>query len=355
MTSRPTISGHAAVRAALRDTETYSSDLQGDADVRDYRQIPLEVDPPSHHSYREALAPMFVKPRIESLVPNFQRNAIRILDEYEAAGGGDFIRDVALNYVVTCLGDIFNRPQDVAEWMSWGAAVWEADGNGRSGDRLHEYLRRVFDEAQTSDVDDVWTFIAQLHINEQPMTFEQFMGIGSVSLAGGRDTVVKLITGSTWHLITSSTNRAMLLSGEVEMKKAIQELLRYFTPLPGMLRVPPEQQSLSDVERNPDTFTEISFLSANFDETVFAAPDVIDFTRARIPHVAFGFGPHTCIGNAIAEIETEVLLSELVGRLDAWSLVADPEIEWTDVSGYRFPNAFHTMQCSVVSPAKTEV
>ena len=59
------ITGHKSVREALRNTEKYSSDLQGDADVRDYRQIPLEVDPPRHHLYRAALAPYFVKPTID--------------------------------------------------------------------------------------------------------------------------------------------------------------------------------------------------------------------------------------------------------------------------------------------------
>ena len=59
------IKGHKAVRDALRDTQTYSSDLQGDSDVRTYRQLPLEVDPPRHHLFRSALAPIFVKPAIE--------------------------------------------------------------------------------------------------------------------------------------------------------------------------------------------------------------------------------------------------------------------------------------------------
>ena len=66
------ISGHKAVRQALRDTGTYSSDLQGDADVREYRQLPLEVDPPRHHLFRTALAPYFVKPAIEKFIPEFE-------------------------------------------------------------------------------------------------------------------------------------------------------------------------------------------------------------------------------------------------------------------------------------------
>ena len=66
------VTGHANVRSAARDTENYSSDLQGDRDVRTYRQIPLEIDPPRHHLFRTALSPLFVKPRIESMIPEFE-------------------------------------------------------------------------------------------------------------------------------------------------------------------------------------------------------------------------------------------------------------------------------------------
>ena len=77
-----TIVGHKAVREALRDTQTYSSDLQGDSDVRDYRQLPLEVDPPRHHLYRVALAPYFVKPTIELLVPQFREYTENLITDF---------------------------------------------------------------------------------------------------------------------------------------------------------------------------------------------------------------------------------------------------------------------------------
>ena len=285
--------GHAAVRAALRDTDTYSSNLQGDADVRDYRQIPLEVDPPDHHLFRTALSPIFVKPRIDSMRPQFAGIANRILDEFEQRGGGDFISDVALRYVVSCLGEIFGRPQDVEEWLSWGAGVWETDGPERSGDQLHNYLARVYEEVEAQPGDDAWSLIADIHINGSRITYEQFKGIGSVSLAGGRDTVVKLLTGATWHLLLTPADADALTTGAVSLTTAIQELLRYLTPLPSMARVLPDQQSIPDDERDPSKYASVEFVSANFDATVFPAPDVIDFTRTRISHLAFGFGPHT--------------------------------------------------------------
>ena len=337
------IRGHAAVREALRNTDFYSSDLQGDADVRDYRQLPLEVDPPIHHAYRAALSPLFVKPKIESLAPQFADIASELIHSFEKRGGGNFLDDIALRYVVTCLGVIFDRPQDVDEWISWGAGVWDTETGERSGANLHGYLERVFEESAHSNANDVWTFVRAIEINGKPLTFEQFKGIGSVCLAGGRDTVVKLISGSVWHLLQDHNNLELLQSKEVQIREAIPELLRYLTPLPGMLRVTPDQQPLEDSARAPEQFTEISFASANFDETVFSHPDTIDLKRGRVPHMAFGFGPHTCIGNAIAEIETEVILTQLLDKLPQWKFASEPEIQWLSVGQYQFPGHFASL------------
>lgn len=340
------IQGHKNVRSALRDTEQYSSDLQGDADVRNYRQIPLEVDPPKHHAYRSALSPLFVRPKIQSLEPEFRQIAQTVITDFEAKSGGDFVSDVALKYVVTCLGAIYSRPQDVAEWLSWGPDVWTAEGPKRSGDKLHGYLDRVFKESNSGNSSDVWEFTRSLEFDGKPVDFEQFKGIGSVLLAGGRDTVVKLISGTMWHLLNSPTDVAALNSGEVQLENAIQEMLRVFTPLPAMLRVTPEQQGLPDSERDSSNFIAIDFASANYDPEVFEQPEVINIRREKIAHVAFGFGPHTCIGGHIAEIETRILFSELLGKLSDWQLSEAPEVAWTTVTGHNFPERIEKLAVS---------
>ena len=102
--SQKTITGHKALREALRDTQTYSSDLQGDADVRDYRQLPLEVDPPRHHLYRSALAPYFVRPTIERHIPSFQLNSKKLIDEYFEGQPKEVVSELALPLVMENLG-----------------------------------------------------------------------------------------------------------------------------------------------------------------------------------------------------------------------------------------------------------
>ena len=316
-----TIVGHKAVREALRDTETYSSDLQGDSDVRDYRQLPLEVDPPRHHLYRVALAPYFVKPSIELLIPEFRKHTEALVADFFADSSLEVGRDLALPLVMNNLGVIYSRPQDVAEWISWGPDVWTAESEKRDGKVLHRYLDAIYEEALQQSSDDIWSKIAHLEINGVQVSADEFRGIAGVMLAGGRDTVVKLFTGIMWHFGNHPEDLNLLRAKPELISSAIQEFLRFLTPLPVMNRTLVPESSGLDLPDN--RYVGISFISGNFDETVFDNPYEIDFNRGRNPHLSFGFGPHTCLGNHIAEIEARVFLDALLNSGKNWKLSSE--------------------------------
>jgi cytochrome P450 len=306
--SNRTITGHKAVREALRDTSTYSSDLQGDADVRNYRQLPLEVDPPRHHLFRTALSSYFVRPAIELHVDVFRVNSQRLLKQYFEGDTKEVVSDLALPLVMENLGAIYSRPQDVAEWISWGPDVWTAESEQRDGAVLHRYIDKIYAEALTEKHDDIWNAIAHMEIEGKQVSPIEFRGIVGVLLAGGRDTVVKLLTGMLWHFAhTDDLNR--IRSGELEVSPAIQEFLRFLTPLPVMNRTTVPETGAVDLPA--DRYVAMSFISGNFDETVFEDPFAVKLDRARNPHLSFGFGPHTCLGNHIAEVEARVFLETL--------------------------------------------
>ena len=297
---------HKELRTALRDTEKYSSDLQGDADVRDYRQIPLEVDPPRHHLYRSLLAPHFVKPTIEAHASEFADNSHRLLLHYFENEGLDVISDLTLPLVMENLGVIYRRPQDVAEWVSWGSDVWTAESEVRDGAVLHRYLDRIYQEALQGNSRDVWQEIAALEIEGKKLSEDEFRGIAGVLLAGGRDTVIKLFTGALWHLAKHPEDADQLRENPDLIPRAVQEFLRFLSPLPAMNRTTVPESSTDDLPA--DRYVSMSFISGNFDETVFANPFEIDLDRERNPHLSFGFGPHTCIGNHVTEIEARIFL-----------------------------------------------
>jgi len=335
--------GHTNVRSAARDTANYSSDLQGDRDVRTYRQIPLEVDPPRHHLFRTALSPLFVKPRIEKMIPEFESIAKELITALVQNGGGDIVSEVALPMVGHCLGVIYNRPQDVSEWLSWGSDVWITTPTGRSGEHLDGYLKAVFDEAEKSVEENAWTFISQIQIEGKSISRTEMYGIANVLLAGGRDTVVKLMTGMIWHLANKTQDREFLMANPDKLGKAIHEVLRYLSPLPRMERVSAKVLAQPEELRDPKDYDHLSFVSGNFDESVFNEPDTIDIHRERNPHLSFGFGPHTCIGNHVAEVETAALVSTFLREVKAWEILPESEISYDTIGKFQYPGRFHTL------------
>jgi cytochrome P450 len=367
MSARQEITGYHQVRAAARDYENFSSDLQGDRDVRTYRQLPLEVDPPRHQLIRRAIQPLFLPKAIEAHLAEFSAFAKQIIKETNARlDSGETVEvgdQLALPYVVRCLTIIYSRPQDYDEWLSWGPDVWTAESHGtdeearaahrernfdaqttRSGSKLQSYLDRVFDEAIAEPKEDLWGFISRLQFDGVPITRVEMQGAANVMLAGGRDTVVKLITGLIWHLINSEKDREFLKSSPDARNAAIDEMLRFLSPLSKMERVPREFVSIPDVERDPSKYVLLSFVSANYDKTVWENPEEINLQRKKQPHMAFGFGPHTCMGMGITEHETRTLLNELLADWPAWKFAAEPEIYWVEEADYKYIDRFKALR-----------
>jgi cytochrome P450 len=355
---REEIRGYREVREAAKDFETYSSDLQGDRDVRNYRQLPLEADPPRHTAFREAVQPLFMSDAISKHTAKFEALAQKLIDNAKAKGTIEVGKDIALPYVIGCLTIIYNRPHDYDEWLAWGPDVWTADGTGkRDGATLQSYLDRVFDHAESNvnrdlDTQDVWDFVSQIEIEGKPIARTEMQGIANVLLAGGRDTVIKLITGLIWHLIGNQADREFLNENHNWFNRTIGEMVRYLSPLPKMERVPPAQHGLSDEERDPQNYVVLNFVSANYDREIWPDADRLDIHRDRKPHLAFGFGRHSCMGMNITEHEAGAFLRVILANWPSWQFARDPEIEWAqdfDKDGYpiRYIDRFNSLLVAI--------
>jgi cytochrome P450 len=344
------IRGYEAVRAAARDFATYSSDLIGDRHARDYRQLPLEVDPPRHTALRKALQPMFLSSAIEPKTPQFEEAARSLITDITRHSGGDIVSELALPYVVRCLTIVYNRPQDYKEWLSWGADVFADSPHDppvdlAPGHKVHDYLMRVFestkDACRGQDEDqDVWGFVSQLVVEGRRISRDEMYGIGNLLLAGGRDTLVRLITGLTWHLVGRTADRAYLTDNPGAVDSAIAEMVRYLSPLKGMERVLPEDRTKRYTDRDPAKYALLSFVSANFDRTVWPDAERLDIRRKRKPHLGFGFGRHSCIGMKITEHASKAFMSVLLSDWPGWQLDGEPDICWIEEAGIKVIDEF---------------
>jgi cytochrome P450 len=373
---RQEIRGYLEVREAAKDFQTYSSDLLGDRDVRTYRQLPLEADPPRHTQFRSAVQPLFMGDAIAVHRPAFAEHARKLIAEIRKKGEADIASEFALPYVIGCLSIIYNRPQDYAEWLSWGPDVWTAESHQkgqttkageevlrdrnfdlpseRDGGILQAYLDRVFDHAEQNPVtdpakQDVWDFVSQIEIDGTRINRQEMQGIANVLLAGGRDTVIKLVTGLVWHLIGKPSDREFLAQNQDWFNRTIAEMVRYLSPLPKMERATGDQIGLPDDQRDPSKYVLLNFVSANHDREIWPDSDVIDIHRERKPHLAFGFGRHSCMGMNITEHEVGSLLEVLVNEWPNWSFAAEPDISWaTDLDKHgneiRYINRFEELR-----------
>lgn len=334
---------YAAVKAALRDWAVYSSDFQGQLDVRSYRQYPVEADPPAHSEYRAVIAPWFHRQRVAELEQPIRAIAADLAAELVSAGQAEAVHDLALPMVVQSLGVAFGRPQDVNEWLSWGKDAFDVDGRW-DGRRLDAYLARVFAEVERQPGEDVFSHIARATFHGRPLTRLEKLGFGNLVLAGGRDTVVNLIGAAIWRLESHEDERAQLAADTSLLPTALDELLRYLSPLRTM-----ERKLTQTVEGSPSgSQVVLSFLSANHDPSVFSHPGTIDLSRRPNHHLAFGNGPHTCIGAHLGKLEARVFLEELLRAAPHFRLTDEPEIVWQPVGDSEVPESFVSLPIAIV-------
>jgi cytochrome P450 len=343
------ITGHSDVKAAAKDWAQFSSHVPGDLDVRMYHQLPLEVDPPEHTAYRAILTPIFGRQEVAALEPRLRSIARGLVAGLGRRGGIEAVSDLALPMVTSSISIALGRPQDEEELRSWGVDSWPTRADGtRDSSPLYTYLARVFDEVEARPGVDAFSRIAAGTIAGRPLRRIERLGMGELILAGGRDTVVGLISGAIWYFADHATERAWLASDPTRIRAAIEELLRFLSPLPRMERIATEDVEGTWGSASAGEIVLLGFAQANHDPAVFDDPATIRPERSPNPHVAFGNGPHTCIGVHLARLEARVFVEELLAAIPAWRIADGANVVFDQVGGSRVPVRFERLPIEVV-------
>lgn len=336
------------VRAAAKDWQGFSSRLIGDADVRDYPQLPLEVDPPEHRAYRALLDPILGRTAIAPLEPAIRSIAREVIGEFASRGRADAVSELAVPMVATTIAHVFGRPADAAELTSWGITSWEVREDGtRSGARLDAYVARVLDDGANGTDAGAFGSIANATIDGRPLTRREQVGFANLILAGGRDTVIHVLCGAIWHLAGDASARSRLRAEPGGLHLAIEEYVRYLSPNPGM-----ERRVTTDVagewgSAGAGDYVVLGWGPANHDPTAFEVPGEIRLDRRPNPHVAFGSGPHTCIGIHLARLEARVFLEELLAAVPDWRLRPGGAFKTIRLAGDDVPSRFDALPIEV--------
>lgn len=328
---------HADVTAALRDYRRFSSERSWDENGNDLMQgvaIPpqpirvgfLEMDPPESLAYRRLMNKWFTRGSIERGRERIGQAATWALDRVIQRGECDVIDDLASPFQCMVFLDLLGIPLErgakykaIADRLTAQEPDALSDIEWMRADLKQEFLAQKAAGADGGLIAD----LAGASVNGAPLDDDMAAELLLMLLLGGEGTTIATIANLLVHLSQHPDDRDRLRADPSLMPGAVDEMMRYYAPSPGLARTVTETVTIGGHTFQPGDRVLLSFASANFDEDVFDEPDRVDITREPNPHLSFGAGAHRCIGSLLARANAETLLEAVITRLPDFEI--DPE------------------------------
>ena len=317
------------LRKAAKNWQEFSSDHpflvvpHSEAELRSMRQIPIEMDPPEHTDFRSLVEPFFNRPTqhdyIEDMAQLITSMVMGIID----AGEVEAVSEFALPLQCRALTRLLKVPETEADrWMKWGLHAL-TQGSG-----LEEYTAEKFAEAKKHPGDDFFSMLNNAEMNGRLLTLEEKQGIANVTFAGGKDTVINVVSSIIVYFAEHPEALDFLGEDERYIMTACEEFVRYVSPLTAITRTCPHAASVAGHEVPAGGRVGLCWPSANRDESVFKEPNKVVLDRMPNPHIGFGFGIHNCLGAPQARLIIRCLLRSICKQVKNIKLIfVEPRIE----------------------------
>lgn len=338
------VNTRALVDEALRNPGLYSSeDLVEQGNTLPL--IPLNIDPPEHVGYRKLLDPLFAPRRIDALETDIAERVNHFIDAFIDRGSCDFTAELAELFPSSVFLGMMGLP-----WEELDTLVSMRDGLLRPGDstmtpedrsaiqrdtaaQVYAYFDAILDARAADPRDDILSLFAS-HEGEGSLTRDEVLAICFVLLTAGLDTVTDSLTCFFAFLAQNPAHRRRIVEDPDVIPGAVEELLRWETPVPSVVRWAREDSILGGETIGAGNHVMVNLGAANLDPAVFDAPMEVRFDREVNRHLAFGGGVHRCLGSHLARRELRIALREWHRRIPDYTL--PPEYEVT----YRPPLRF---------------
>ncbi|NMH87927.1 cytochrome P450 [Flavivirga algicola] len=299
--------------------------IPSEVNIRDTRQIPFEVDPPEHKDFRALVEPWFKRPLEADYKATLTQQINDIVDEVLAKDSVEVVEEFSLRLQSRALTLLLNIPYEESEtWISWGTHVFRSEGEALDGDKaniLYDYIDERITQAIESPGADLYSMLLAATVNGKKLTREEVKGVMILTFAGGRDTVINAVTNSIAYFAEHPESLDRLQNEPDITGRAVEELIRYFSPLTQMGRVVTEDTQVCEHAVKEDTRISLCWASANRDAKVFENPNDIVLDRKINPHVAFGFSHHNCLGATHARQIMNILLTTLAKKIKSIDIV----------------------------------
>jgi len=317
---------------ALKHPEVFSSAAEAIDIGQSHDLIPLQVDPPLHSRYRRFLAEWFNTRAIAPLEPEVRRLVNELLDAIVPTGACDFHQDFATPLPSTVFLAMMGLPQDdLDDLLRWRDEIIRptTDPEGaraRTGAEITAYFDAQIDGLREHPRSGFWSDLVNTPFEGRPLERGELLGMAFLLIIAGLDTVTATLDCMIEYLAHHPDRRRQLVEQPELTTDAVEEMLRALTPVQLVPRVIVEDATIGGVDVKAGDHATIVLGAANLDPATYDDPDNVDFERKRSINLAFGGGPHLCLGINLARLELRVALEEWHRRIPEYAITAGAEI-----------------------------
>lgn len=331
-----TVARYADVYAVAHDHVAYSNVSNGipDRSNRECPLRPIEIDPPDHVVYRTLVNPAFSPTRMAALEPEVRAIARSLLDELVPAGIGDLAQGFALPLPAMVIARLMGVPDDeldafseatyrlVRAYVEGPEAAASLDGK----EDLGALAVRLVAERRARPGDDVVSMLLAARVDGRLLTDAEVLGYLITLVAAGQDTTAALIGHALLYLGRHPDDRDRLQAEPGLIPSAVEELLRWESPVHVSARTTTEPTSIAGTPIDTGEMVALLWGAANSDPEEFPDADEVRLDRFPNRHLAFGTGIHRCLGSHLARLEARIAIEEVLARVPDYEVADDDEI-----------------------------
>ena len=359
---------HEDIMAVSKQPAVFSSAVHGSRPDSPPLPSIINRDPPRHRIQRGLVNRGFTPRRVEALAPRIRALCAEIIDAVLPRGGCDFVGDIAAPLPMHVIGDLLGiESEDRGALQRWSddliagshatASAEAREAAKRAFAEYAEYHRRVVaDRRSKPPAEDLMSVLVHAEIEGERLDDDLLLHESLLLLVGGNETTRNVISGGMEALIRNPGERRKLVDDASKIPAAVEEMLRWVTPIVNMNRTATRDVELRGQKIRAGDRVLLLYASGNRDERVFEHPERLDVEREPNPHLAFGgFGEHFCLGASLARLELRLMFQELMRRLPDLELASEEELARTPSSFIRgtreMPVTFTPRAGSIPLPA----